>query len=344
MENHPIPQQISSYQFRLVGDMTLKQFFQVAGGCLVSLVFYASKLHPLIKWPFILFFCLLGAALAFLPFEDRPLETWIISFFKSIYSPTIFKWQKINTQPVFYQDESINSQTTTSVTEKQDKIDEYLKKSSNQRSSILSKLEQKEQEFLQAIGNIFSSGAPVSGEVNIQTQTQQPIKQKLNTPITNPTYIAKKVVVEEKQPIQNTQKTSVENVYQTFQGQDLLAKKQADFSLDAAPPSPPTVPNTIVGQVIDNKGKIIEGAILEVKDAAGRPVRALKSNKLGHFLVVTPLSNGKYEISTEKDNHHFEPISFNATGSIIPPIFVKGKRDIVEKIEETLTENTKQTN
>jgi len=291
-----------------------------------------------------LFFCLLGAALAFLPFEDRPLETWIISFFKSIYSPTIFKWQKINTQPVFYQDESINSQTTTSVTEKQDKIDEYLKKSSNQRSSILSKLEQKEQEFLQAIGNIFSSGAPVSGEVNIQTQTQQPIKQKLNTPITNPTYIAKKVVVEEKQPIQNTQKTSVENVYQTFQGQDLLAKKQADFSLDAAPPSPPTVPNTIVGQVIDNKGKIIEGAILEVKDAAGRPVRALKSNKLGHFLVVTPLSNGKYEISTEKDNHHFEPISFNATGSIIPPIFVKGKRDIVEKIEETLTENTKQTN
>ncbi|MBU0998099.1 PrgI family protein [Patescibacteria group bacterium] len=344
MENHPIPQQISSYQFRLVGDMTLKQFFQVAGGCLVSLVFYASKLHPLIKWPFILFFCLLGVALAFLPFEDRPLETWIISFFKSIYSPTIFKWQKINTQPIFYQDEATSPQTTTATTEEQKKIDEYLKKSSNQGSSILSKLEQKEQEFLQALGNIFSSGEPASGEINIQTQTQPQIKQQLDIPLINPTYIPKNAVVEEIQPIQNTQNTSVENVTQTFQGQDLLAKKQAEFSLDAAPPSPPTVPNTIVGQVIDDKGKIIEGAILEVKDAAGRPARALKSNKLGHFLVVTPLSNGKYEISTEKDNHYFEPISFDATGSIIPPIFVKGKRDVVEKIEETLPENIKQTN
>ena len=344
MENHPIPQQISSYQFRLVGDMTLKQFFQVAGGCLVSLVFYASKLHPLIKWPFILFFCLLGVALAFLPFEDRPLETWIISFFKSIYSPTIFKWQKINTQPIFYQDETTSSQTTTTTIEEQKKTDEYLKKSSSQESSFLSKLEQKEQEFLQAIGSIFSSAAPTSGEIEIQNQVKPQIKQQLNIPAISPTYIPKKLVVEEKQPIQNTQTTNVTNVTQTFQDQDLLAKKQAEFSLDAAPPSPPTVPNTIVGQVIDDKGKIIEGAILEVKDAAGRPVRALKSNKLGHFLVVTPLSNGTYEISTEKDNHHFPPISFNATGSIIPPIFVKGKRDIVEKIEETLTETSKQTN
>ena len=342
MENHPIPQQISSYQFRLVGDMTLKQFFQVAGGCLVSLVFYASKLHPLIKWPFILFFCLLGAALAFLPFEDRPLETWIISFFKSIYSPTIFKWRKINTQPVFYQDEAANP-NATALTEKEKKVDEYLKKSSNQGSSILSKLEQKEREFLLAMGNIFSSGAPVSGEVKIQTEVQPQIKQQLNVPATQPTYVSKKLVVEEKQPNQNNQTVSVENVSQTFQGQDLLAKKQAEFSLDAAPPSPPTVPNTVVGQVIDDEGKIIEAAILEVKDVAGRPVRALKSNKLGHFLVVTPLTTGKYEISTEKENYHFETVSFDATGSIIPPIFVKGKRDIVQKIVESESEAIKQT-
>ncbi|KKR52786.1 MAG: hypothetical protein UT88_C0021G0001, partial [Candidatus Woesebacteria bacterium GW2011_GWD2_40_19] len=38
MEQHPIPQNISSYQFRLVGDMTLKQFFQLAGGFLVGLI------------------------------------------------------------------------------------------------------------------------------------------------------------------------------------------------------------------------------------------------------------------------------------------------------------------
>ncbi len=36
MEQHPIPQQISSYQIKLVGDMTLKQFFQVKAAMIGS--------------------------------------------------------------------------------------------------------------------------------------------------------------------------------------------------------------------------------------------------------------------------------------------------------------------
>ena len=337
MENHPIPQQISSYQFRLVGDMTLKQFFQVAGGCLISLLFYASKLHPLIKWPFILFFVLLGVGLAFLPFEDRPLETWIVSFFKSIYSPTIFNWHKITNKPVFYQDEAPVPQEKTIAPASQQQLDEYLKNVPSQKLSFLSKLEEKEQEFLLAVGHIFSSGSPTSGTIAIQSQPV--VKKQLNIPTTPLTYISKKITVEEV-PNQVPQGLKQDSVTEIFQSQDLTAKKQAEFSLDAAPPSPPTIPNTVVGQVIDDQGKIIEGAILEVRDVAGRPVRALKSNKLGHFLVVTPLSNGKYEISTEKDNYHFETVSFDVTGSIIPPIFVKGKRDMIQKIVESIPEST----
>lgn len=336
MENHPIPQQISSYQFRLVGDMTLKQFFQVAGGCLISLLFYASKLHPLIKWPFILFFVLLGVALAFLPFEDRPLETWIISFFKAVYSPTIFNWKKMTSVPNFYQDEPTFTQGGLAKSVSQRKTEEYLKSVSSQKTSIFSKLEGKEQEFLQALGSIFSQGAPSSGTVNVQPSL--PAKQNLAIPPIKPTYIPKRLSVEEQPINQAGHPIQFESVSQTFQKQDLTAKKQAEFSLDAAPPSPPTTPNTIVGQIIDDQGKIVEGAILEVRDIAGRPVRALKSNKLGHFLVITPLSPGKYEISTEKENYHFETVSFEANNSIIPPIFIKGKREIVQKIIESVPE------
>ena len=64
-KQHPIPQQISTYQFRLVGDMTLTQFFQVGGGALVSLFIYATNLHPFIKWPLILFSFGVGAAFFF---------------------------------------------------------------------------------------------------------------------------------------------------------------------------------------------------------------------------------------------------------------------------------------
>jgi hypothetical protein len=99
----------------------------------------------------------------------------------------------------------------------------------------------------------------------------------------------------------------------------------AQFSVEAAPPMPPSQPNTVVGQVMDSKGKIVEGAILEIKDIAGRPVRAVKTNKLGHFLIVTPLSDGTYEIETEKEGLNFEPIKFEAGGSIIPPIAIRAQ-------------------
>src|SRR3990172_3231856 len=105
MEQHPIPQNISSYQFRLVGDMTLKQFFQLAGGIVVGLIFYSSPLLPIIKWPFAIVSAILGVALAFLPLEERPLEKWIIAFFRAIYSPTLYYWKRGSIEEKIFQDE-----------------------------------------------------------------------------------------------------------------------------------------------------------------------------------------------------------------------------------------------
>ena len=99
----------------------------------------------------------------------------------------------------------------------------------------------------------------------------------------------------------------------------------AQFSKDAAPPFPPSLPNVIVGQVMDAEGKIIEGAILEIKDLMGRSVRALRTNNAGHFLIVTPLANGVYKLFVEKEGFKFEPIQINVTGAIIPPIAIKAK-------------------
>src|SRR4030042_4631996 len=105
MEQHPIPQNISSYQFRLVGDMTLKQFFQLAGGIVVGLIFYSSPLLPIIKWPFTIGSALLGVLLAFVPLEERPLERWIFAFFRAIYAPTEFFWKRTTVKPKLFQDE-----------------------------------------------------------------------------------------------------------------------------------------------------------------------------------------------------------------------------------------------
>ena len=94
MEQHPIPQQISSYEFKLVGEMTLKQFGKAAGGIILALIVNSSHLVFFIKWPLVFVFAAGGLALAFVPYQDRPLETWLLAFIKSIYNPTIYIYKK----------------------------------------------------------------------------------------------------------------------------------------------------------------------------------------------------------------------------------------------------------
>lgn len=346
MEQHPIPQQISSYQFKLVGDMTLKQFFQVAGGVVVSLIFYSSPLHPFIKWPFILFSAGMGAALAFLPFEERPLERWIFAFFRSIYSPTLFFWRKTEKPPIFYTEEAVAPAITA------------VANNTPAQPTDTAKLEEAEKTFLQKIGGLWnvagttkqpatnsekSAASPtpaqqtpvsfISPAPTVQTTAPEPVTHNsspvLTTPKQIPTVITKsapRLVVEETTPASTRNSPLVTEIAGEKLEKKDITSKVVEFSVDAAPPSPPIAINTITGQVMDQDRKIIEGAILEIKDSNGRPVRALKSNKAGHFIIVTPLQNGKYEITIDKEGYAFEPVSFDAKGEMIPAIAIRGTR------------------
>ncbi len=332
MESHPIPQQISSYQFRLVGDMTLKQFFQLGGGALVAAIFFASGLPPLIKWPLALFSVSTGAALAFLPFEERPLSHWIISFFTSIYSPTIFVWQSKGSYDFFLEETqssiSTNTQIPPETSHKEEKTGE-------------NKLEELEENFLANLKNMFNS---IPTQVNIPTEKVSSGKTQLEKTdekkeveipqVTIPTFsrpsepktFRPKIIIEQSPAEPQNQKATVvlQNVSPVFKEKQENVQA-AQFSPQAAPPLPPTTPNTITGQVLDEKGKIVEGAILEIRDSSGKPVRALRSNKLGHFMIVTPLQNGQYDIVTEKEGYEFKPVVFEAKGKIIPPILIRGR-------------------
>lgn len=100
MDQHPVPQNITSYEFRLVGDMTLKQFFQLAGGGIVGVVIYQLPLPFFIKWPLIFIAVGIGAALAFVPVQGRPFSQWLTAFFGAIYAPTEYYWSPSLTPPV----------------------------------------------------------------------------------------------------------------------------------------------------------------------------------------------------------------------------------------------------
>lgn len=94
MEQHPVPQNVTTFQFRLIGDMTLKQFGYLAGGALLAYIFYKLPLPLFLNWPLAIIFALGGFGFAFVPIEERPMDVWVLSFFKSIYSPTQYIWSR----------------------------------------------------------------------------------------------------------------------------------------------------------------------------------------------------------------------------------------------------------
>ncbi|MEA2020213.1 MAG: PrgI family protein [Patescibacteria group bacterium] len=93
-KQHPVPQNIMEVEFKLVGDMTLRQFGYVAGGAVLGFIIYSQPLPSVIRWPIILFIATIALGMAFVPMEERGLDEWIRNYFIASYSPTRRAWKK----------------------------------------------------------------------------------------------------------------------------------------------------------------------------------------------------------------------------------------------------------
>lgn len=273
MEQHPIPQAITTYEFRLVGEMTLKQFGKLAFGLGLAFLFYVSPLPFYLKWPLILTFAGLGAALAFVPIQGRPLETWIASFIRAIYSPTEYTYQKIPELPEFLEALAVkptaSAKTLPPPVSTRTKLKEYL--GSLPAQEKVTAWEQAEKRFLSQVKSAFEK-IPV---------------------FTNTTKIAPSVA-------------------------PTPAPK-------APPPLTSEKSNIISGIIKDRQNKLVEGALIEIKDEQGFPVRALKSNTLGQFKIASPLENSTYKIEVEKEGLKFDIIKIKLEGKIVSPLEIKAK-------------------
>ncbi|MBI4067333.1 PrgI family protein [Candidatus Gottesmanbacteria bacterium] len=132
MEQHPIPRNISGFQFHLVGDMTLKQFGYLAGGIIVAYLLFKSPFPSIFTLPLAGLSALAGFAFAFVPIQERSLDRWLIAFIKSVYSPTQYLWKKANpplailTQHISQTVSVKNPQTTTNHQVANQKLNAYL--------------------------------------------------------------------------------------------------------------------------------------------------------------------------------------------------------------------------
>lgn len=308
MEQHPIPQQISSYEFKLVGDMTLKQFGKAAGGIILAVLVNTTALPFFIKWPLMLVLAAGGLALAFLPYQDRPLETWIGAFLKSVYSPTVFLYKK--KKPENWLDIDLTKK---------------IEKEEEEKIEVPQKEEKKVREFINSLPSVGREEKireelrPEEAE-KIAESMEEKTEKKLETRNQKPEGEEKLEIRNEKEEVEK----QMPRPRLDLKTQKLEATGDAVFG-SIPMPSMPETPNVLVGMVLSAEGKIVEGAIVDLQDKNGNSARVLKTNQLGQFKTLTPLSQGKYLVVTEKGDLKFDRVEVELDGKIVQPLKIIAK-------------------
>lgn len=181
MEQHPVPRNISGFQFHLIGDMTLRQFAYLAVGVVSAyLTFKMAPFPAIIKFPLTGIFGLTGFAFAFLPIQDRPLDKWLVAFFKSITSPTQYAWVKNNPPPEIltraFSISTITLEPTHSSAHKEanEKLKTYLATLQKQPHEVLNT---REKRYIDATLSLFQTHS-----VTPQPIVTQPVIQPSSPP------------------------------------------------------------------------------------------------------------------------------------------------------------------
>ena len=356
MEPHPIPQNVTTFQFHLVGDMTLKQFLYLAAGSTIAylLFIWGVPYYPLIAWPVLITSALLGIAFAFMPIASRPLDYWLKAFLKAVYSPTKRVWVK--NRKTFRDDPLFASRLVTYLSGLQPMQTQmptdyplrpplaWLREASRLPTTAKSDL------------TTASSDLPTPAELG-KTVDLARQAQNLQVRIIQTERALNQIKAEASQPAAipidySGQVNKIIADLQILVSQASNIRQQLDevtkrdqINLAAVPPTKlkekirvvmsakpkqiqatlTSFPNIINGVVKDKTGNYLEGTVTVIYDKEGLPVRALKTNKLGQFTGSTPLPNSTYTLELEKDNFSFDVLQIELNGQVLPPLLITSK-------------------
>ncbi len=208
MDNHPIPQDVTGFQFKLIGAMTVKQFGYVASGVIMAVILYympiQSFLGILLKIFLIPALGSSGVIVAFVPIDGRPIDIMTTNFVKAIFSPNQYIYSRQGKQLSFstisvskaptakktQQKEQPRIDNSSQLSQKEEKLRALLLSSRGQMKNAVDK---KEAAFLKTLTLPTQSPVPTSHSI---TQTplsvagmhpvstiSSPVIQKIPPPI-----------------------------------------------------------------------------------------------------------------------------------------------------------------
>ena len=87
-------------------------------------------------------------------------------------------------------------------------------------------------------------------------------------------------------------------------------------------------PNVIYGVIMSPTGKGLSDIVIVIKNTRDEPVRALKTNSIGQFVISSALPAGSYKIVTDavhNSPYNFDTIEVDVLGQVLEPIAIVGK-------------------
>ncbi len=287
MEQHPVPRQITTFEFKLIGFMTLKQFLYLLVFVPFGFVLWRVIPIPYLNIVIAAITIFAGFAFAFVPINDITLDVWVKNFIRRLNSPTQFVFHKHNPAIYFLQNLYFvtDPHKVMAHVESREKLAAYLAATTQQQTANPQR---------QQVATMLQ-------QATSQLQPTEPVKSV-------------KPVESVKSADNNTSLTSLTNSTNFNQFQPVATVSQ------------PIRP-FFIGVVKNNKKIPLPGIMIYVKDQNNATVRLLKTNPHGVFATYSKLPPREYsfEVKDPKDGYFFDTMKFTVQETNTQPFEIYSK-------------------
>ena len=293
MEAHAVPRQITTFEFKLIGFLTLKQFIYLLFTTGIALIVYYGTPIPILNVFIAAIVVAAGLGIAFVPINERPMDVWIQNFFKKLLSASQYYYIKNNPPPEYLKNvaSTIPTFTTQAPAGKPTNVAEMKKEEFVPPPLITA---QPIQVVAPKMESVTASVAPPPNNINIfnsnaslaqPTQTvQEPIES-----VTAPSILA-------------TPKTDIKPINNPF----------------------------LWGSIKNSQDSFLPNVLIYIKNTEGKTLRLLKTNNKGVFATYHPLEMGEFlfEIKDPDSKYFFDTMKLKVSEINEKPFIFQSKEII----------------
>lgn len=296
MEQHAVPREITSFEFKLIGFMTIRQFYYllVFGG--VAIVFYFLRVIPYVNYLIMAISIGVGVGLAFGKYNERPIDNLIKNLFTHLLLPTQYIYLKKNDPP--------------------DYLEDFFNKSSQKMIIHHIDATKKLNKYMTTSATGVNKPPISNVPAPIQVGGMIPRTDTIKTPTITDASPSAESLGSIEPP---TTETSVVSTS--------VNTSTTPTKTGVAITRPSENQPFLTGVIRDSRNNPVGNILVYIKTSHGSIVRLVKSNASGVFATFHPLPLGDYVIEA-KDvtaTNFFDTMNLSITGDVIAPISIHAK-------------------